>query len=158
MGDTIKMPGGGGYDIKVVRKKDIIDCIDANIIDKDIMLAFIERLEVDITNFLAQGRWTSLPYIGTLQLNAFKERIRRTENKELLQEGKDTLDKDQYVLFRKGLKQDIAKQVRQERIYRYITSQFVTKNRALYEGYVKSKGEAYARLACYTLSKMNVVV
>lgn len=157
MADTIKMPSGG-YDIKVVRKKDIIDCIDANIVDKDLMLAFIERLEVDITNFLSQGRWTTLPYIGTLQKSAFKEKMRSDETKELLKDAKETLDSDTYLLFRKGLEKDYAKQVRIERIYRYITSQVVTKNRKFYEAIVESKGEAFARLQCYTLAKMEVAV
>lgn len=157
MADTIKMPNKG-FDIKVVRKKDIIDCIDANIVDKDIMLAFIERLEVDITNFLAQGRWTTLPYIGTLQKSAFKEKMHSEDTKELLQEAKNTLDSDTYLLFRKGLEKDYAKQVKQERIYRYITSQVVTKNRKYYDALVKDKGEVFARLKCYTLCKMEVPV
>ena len=44
MNDTIKMPGGG-YDVKVVRKEEILRCIDSNILDKDIMLAFINQFD-----------------------------------------------------------------------------------------------------------------
>ena len=82
MNDTIKMPGGG-YDVKVVRKEDILRCIDSNILDKDIMLAFINQFEVDASNFLSQGRWTSLPYIGTLRKNQYKEALNSEEIKEL---------------------------------------------------------------------------
>ena len=57
------------------------------------MLAFINQFEVDATNFLSQGRWTSLPYIGTLRRNEYKERINSEEVKDLVDAAKETLDK-----------------------------------------------------------------
>ena len=91
MNDTIKMPGGG-YDVKVVRKEDILKCIDSNIVDKDVMLAFINQFEVDASNFLSQGRWTSLPYIGTLRKNQYKEALNSEEIKELDEAAKENLE------------------------------------------------------------------
>ena len=34
MADTYKFPGGG-YDVTVFKKQDVLDCIDKNILDKD---------------------------------------------------------------------------------------------------------------------------
>ena len=150
MGDTIKMPGGG-YDIKVVRKEDILECIDSNIVDKEVMLAFISQFEVDASNFLSQGRWTSLPYIGTLRKNQFKEAFKSKEISELNEAAKESLDKKKYILFRKDLKDQIAADIKRERIYRYSLSQVVKKNRRFYNYLEKTKGEKAARMICFTM-------
>lgn len=156
MNDTIKMPNGG-YDVKVVRKEDIIKCIDSNILDKDIMLAFINQFEVDASNFLAQGRWTSLPYVGTLRRNPYKEALNSEEVKELDEAAKENLDKDKYILFRKNLRDDIARALKRERLYKYTLSQVVTKNRDFYKYLEKTKGELVARVVCYTMFDLTSV-
>lgn len=150
MGDTIKMPGGG-YDIKVVRKEDILACIDSNFLDKDLMLEFINQFEVDATNFLKEGRWTSLPYIGTLRKNQYKEALRSKEVKELVEAAKETLDKDKYIIFKRDLKDDIAKSIKRERIYKYTLSQVVKKNKKFYDYLESKKGELIARVVCFTM-------
>lgn len=150
MSDTIKMPGGG-YDVKVVRKEDIVKCIDDNIVDKDIMLEFISQLEVDATNFLSEGRWTSLPYIGTIRKNKYKEIINSKEYKELDETAKENLDKNKYLVFKKDVRRDIAIHLKYERLYRYNTSIIAKKNRKFFNYLVERKGDAVARLICYSL-------
>ena len=154
MNDTIKMPGGG-YDVKVVRKEDILKCIDSNILDKDIMLAFINQFEVDASNFLSQGRWTSLPYIGTLRKNQYKEALNSEERKELDEAAKENLDKNKYILFRKDLRNDIAKSIKRERLYKYTLSQVVTKNKKFYDYVEQTKGELYARVICHSMYELT---
>ena len=156
MNDTIKLPDGG-YDVKVVRKEDILECIDSNILDKDVMLAFINQFEVDATNFLNQGRWTSLPYIGTLRKNQFKEALNSEENKELIEAAKENLDKNKYVLFRKNLRDDIARALKRERLYKYTLSQVVKKNKTFYDYLDKKKGEKIARVICYSMFELTSV-
>lgn len=156
MNDTIKMPGGG-YDIKVVRKEEILRCIDSNILDKDVMLAFINQFEVDASNFLSQGRWTSLPYIGTLRRNQYKEALNSEEIKELNEAAKENLDEDKYILFRKNLRNDIAKSIKRERIYKYILSQVVKKNKSFYNYLEKTKGEKIARVICFSMSELTSI-
>ncbi len=156
MNDTIKMPGGG-YDVKVVRKEDILKCIDSNILDKDIMLAFINQFEVDATNFLSQGRWTSLPYIGTLRKNQYKEAINSEEIKELDEAAKENLDRNKYLLFRKDLRNDINKAIKRERLYKYTLSRVLTKNRKFYEYLVETKGEKRARVICHSMFELTSV-
>ena len=147
MNDTIKMPGGG-YDVKVVRKEDILKCIDSNIVDKDIMLAFINQFEVDASNFLSQGRWTSLPYIGTLNSE---------EVKELDEIAKENLDRNKYILFRKDMRNDIAKSIKRERLYKYTLSQVVKKNKKFYDYLEKTKGEKIARVICYSMFELTSI-
>lgn len=150
------MPGGG-YDVKVVRKEDILKCIDSNILDKDVMLAFINQFEVDATNFLNQGRWTSLPYIGTLRKSQYKEAINSEENKELIEAAKESLDKNKYILFRKDLRNDIAKSLKRERLYKYTLSRVLTNNRKFYNYLDKTKGEKIARVICYSMFNLTSV-
>ena len=44
MADTYKFPGGG-YDVTVFKKQDVLDCIDKNILDKDKVQGLIDRLK-----------------------------------------------------------------------------------------------------------------
>lgn len=154
MEDTIKLPSGG-YDVKVVRKEDIIKCIDVNILDKDIMLAFINQFEVDASNFLAKGRWTSLPYIGTLRRSQYKEALNSNEIIELNEAAKENLDKDKYILFRKNLRDDIARGIKRERLYKYTLSQVVKKNKDFYDYLESTKGELIARVVCYSMFNLT---
>ena len=156
MNDTLKMPNGG-YDVKVVRKEDIIRCIDDNILDKDIMLEFINQFEVDAINFLGQGRWTSLPYIGTLRRNQFKEIVNSDEIRELDEAARETLDKSKYILFRKNLKDDIAKAIKRERIYKYTLSQVVKKNKEFYNYLLSTRGEYIARIVCFSMFELTSI-
>lgn len=156
MNDTVRMPDGG-YDIKIVRKEDIIKCIDSNILDKDIMLAFINQLELDARNFIEQGRWTSLPYIGTIRKNQYKEISRSKEVTELIDAARDTLDRDKYLLFRKNLKDEIAISIKHERLYKYKLSQVVKKNRSFYNRIEKRKGEKIARVVCYSFFELSFI-
>lgn len=148
---TIQLPGGG-YDIKVVRKEDIIDCIDTNIVDKDIALAIIEQIEVDATTFLKEGRWTTLPHIGTLRKNEYKEKLRSDDTRELIRDAKELLDKDKYILFRKNLKEDMIRSVKENRAFTYILSQLVKKNRKFFNYLIDKHGEDKARFIMYTLN------
>ena len=50
------------------KKQDILDCIDNNILDKEIALTLIEQLEIDAANFLKEGRWTGIHFIGNIRI------------------------------------------------------------------------------------------
>ena len=154
MNDTIKMPNGG-YDVKVVRKEEVLKCIDSNILDKDIMLAFINQFEIDASNFLSQGRWTSLPYIGTLRKNQYKELIESEKIRELDEAAKEKLDRNKYILFRKDLRNDIARAIKRERLYKYTLSQVVKKNKSFYNYIERTKGELYARVICHSMYELT---
>ena len=66
MTDTYKFPGGN--DVKVIRKEDIINTINCNIVDKEVALAIVKQCEVDAANFLRKGRWTGIPFMGSIKV------------------------------------------------------------------------------------------
>lgn len=155
MSDTFKFPNGG-YDVTVVRKQDIIDCLDANVIDKEVVLAVISQCELDAANFISSGRWTGIPFIGSIRVPKRVQRMRTKEVQDLLEEAKNVLDKDRYLVFRHQLNGDIDREQREERYYRYMVSHFVNNNRKFYNKLVKKEGEATAQFICYTLSNLTV--
>ena len=148
MADTYKFPGGG-YDVTVFKKQDVLDCIDKNILDKDVVLAFIEQLEVDAANFLKEGRWTGIPFIGNIRIPKLRQLEESPEQQALIAEAKENLDADKYILFRTQLGKENSKHIKQERYYRYITSIAISHNRRLYKKLCETKGEVYARLFLY---------
>ena len=148
MGDTYKFPGGG-YDVTVFKKQDVLDCIDKNILDKDVALAFIEQLEVDAANFLKEGRWTGIPFIGNIRIPKLRQLEESPEQQALIAEAKKNLDADKYILFRTQLGKENSKHIKQERYYRYITSIAVSHNRRLYKKLCEEKGEYFARIYLY---------
>ncbi len=154
MPDTFKFPNGG-YDVTICRKQDILDCIDKNIIDKDIALAIVEHCEFQAASFINEGRWAGIPFIGNIRVPKTTQALRSDENQALIEDAKNQLTKEQYVMFRKTLNKETAKQVKQDRYYRYITSIAVNKNKKLFRKLCDTKGEVYARL--YLYCSANVV-
>lgn len=145
MADTFKFPNGG-YDVTICRKKDILECIDKNILDKEIALAIVEDCEIQISNFIKEGRWAGIPFIGNIRISKTKELLKSDEQQALIAEAKENLGKEQYILFRKQLNRENTKKVSQERYYRFITSMAISNNKKLYKKLCKNHGEVYARL------------
>lgn len=148
MADTFKFPNGG-YDVTICRKQDIIDCIDKNIIDKDVAMAIVEHCESQAATFIKEGRWTGIPFIGNIRVPKTIQTLKSEEQQELIKDAKEQLNKEQYIMFRKKLHKENAKQIAQNRYYKYITSIAVNNNRKLYKKLCNTKGEVYARLFLY---------
>ena len=153
MQDTYKFPNG--YDVTVVRKQDIIDCLDDNIIDKDVVLAVINQLEVDSANFIQEGRWTGIPFIGNIRVPKRIQKLYSEEIQELIQEARETLPKDKYIFFRQQLSVELEKEEKKSRFTNYIISQFAAKHPKYYRQLVNEGGEAYAKFKCWTLSNLT---
>lgn len=156
MADLYKFPNGG-YEVEVVKKQDILDCIDENILDKDIALEIITQLEVDAANFIKEGRWTGIPYIGNIRIPKYKLLEQSSEQKELIAEAKENLDKDKYIIFRRQLTYNNKKQIKAQRYYDYVLSMAVNHNRKLFKTLSKEKGELYARIYLYSTSNVTAV-
>nr|DAG91696.1 MAG TPA: DNA binding protein [Crassvirales sp.] len=156
MSEQFKFPNGG-YEVTVLRKQDILDCINDNIIDKEIALAIVEQCEIDAATCLSQGRWTGLPYIANVQVPAHIQEFHKKENEELNDIAKDELEGKKYVMFRKELAAESAKHAKQERLYRYLVSIAVTSNRKLYKRLCDEKGEFYARIFLYACKNITAV-
>lgn len=148
MADTYKFPSGG-YDVTVFKKQDILDCIDKNILDKEIALAIVEQCEIDAANFLKQGRWTGIPFIGNIRIPKLRQLEESPEQQALIEEAKASLGSDKYILFRSQLGIENSRHIKQERYYKYITSIAISHNRRLYKKLCEEKGEYYARIYLY---------
>lgn len=154
MADTFKFPCGG-YEVKVLRKEDVLASIEENIIDKDVALAIVKRCEIDAANFLREGRWAGIPFMGNIRIPKTVQLLRSEETKAILDEAKETLDADKYILFRKSYANDIGKKVKTERFYKYVVSKFVGKNPKFFKIVAEKKGDYYARFLCYTLRDLS---
>lgn len=144
MADTYKFPGG--CDVKVVRKQDIINCINTNIVDKEVALAIIQQCETDAATFLRQGKWTGIPFIGSIRVNPISKLEKSKEQQELIDAAYNTVSTEQYVLFRKTLAANNEKRLKAQRYYNYVLASAVNKNRKLFKKMCKDKGEAYTRI------------
>ena len=116
MKDVYNFPNGG-YEVRIVRRSEVLEAIDKNIIDKDIALAIVERCELDCANFLKEGRWANIPYIGNIRIPKAKQLIKSEEQQTLISDAYDNLDTDSYLMFRKQLNQYNAQRARFEKSY-----------------------------------------
>lgn len=156
MAETFKFPHGG-YDVTVLRKQDILNCIDQNIIDKDIALTIVEQCEMDAANFIREGRWTGIPFMGSIRYPKAKQMADDPVQQALIEEAKATLDRQQYIIFRRELTTENAKYIKNTRYYNYIVSTAVTKNRLLYKKLCATKGELYARIFLYATKHITAI-
>lgn len=154
MSDIFKFPKG--YEVKVLRKEDVIASINANIIDKDVALEIVRKCELDAANFLREGRWASIPFIGSIRIPKTTKKFTSAETKAILEEAESALDRDKYLIFRKSIANDIGKQVKIERYYRYIVSKFAGKNTKTFKKFANKYGDVVARIICYTLSELSI--
>lgn len=145
MADVFKFPNDG-YEVIVCKKHDILACIDENIVDKDIALAIVEQCEADAIEFIEQGRWAGIPFIGSIRIPKHKQLERSPEQQALIEEAKQNLTKEQYIVFRKNLSVENKIQAKNERYFNYITSIAINNNRKLYKKLCTEKGEHYARI------------
>lgn len=154
--DTYKFPGG--KDVTVVRKQDVIECINTNIIDKEVALAIIEQCEIDAANFLRQGRWTGIPFIGNIRASKVSALHKTKEQQELIDYVRNNSSIEHYVLFRKNLAADNEKRVKATKHFNYVLAMAVTRNRQGFKKLCKDRGEKYARIhyfLTYTITAVD---
>lgn len=154
MADTFNFPCGG-YEVRVLRKEDVLACIDSNIIDKDVALAIVKKCEIDAANFLREGRWAGIPFIGNIRIPKTVQNFMTEETKAIFKEAEENLDRQKYILFRKQYSTEVGKRVKIERYYRYVVSRFVGRNQKFFKNVSKKYGDEYARFLCYTLSTIT---
>lgn len=156
MPTTNKFPNGG-YDVKVLRKEDVIKCIDDNIIDKDIALTLIKRLEIDAATVVQQGGWAGIPHLGSLRIPLHKKLARTEESVELVKEAWNTLDKQRYILFRKDLAGEYKKREKNERFFKYCVSMMANKNKILYKELIDTKGLDWTNVFMYVCREFEPI-
>lgn len=143
------------YEVIVYKRQDIIDCIEKNFTDKDVVLACIEKCEKDAALFLQEGKWTGIPFIGNIRIPKSVAMEKSKEQKELIDDAKNVLSKDKYMLFRRELRQDNYINSKKDTYYKYVLSKIITKNRKLYNKICNIKGEFYAKTFLYTCMELT---
>lgn len=146
-----------GYQVTVLRKQDVLKCIDENIIDKEIALEIVRRCEIDATDFLKQGRWAGIPFLGNIRIPKIVQTFLAEDTQQLMAEAKENLDEHKYLLFRRQFATDAVKREDRERLYKYELSKFVGKNLKFFRKLAAKHGEKLARVKCFTLRNMTIV-
>ena len=155
MQDTYKFPGG--KDVKVVRKEDIINTINTNIVDTEVALAIVRQCEVDAVNFMKKGRLTGIPFMGTIKVPDTVRMSQTEEQKDLILAAMETTTNEQFVMFRRNLAYDNKIKIKARKYYNYVLSLSVAKNRNQFKKMCKEKGEAYARIHFFLLYSVTSV-
>jgi len=146
-----------GYDVDIARKKDVLDAIENNIIDKDIALAIITNCEQNCARFIQEGKWAGIPFMGNFRPRETKIALNSKENKELLDTAKTNMSNEEYLLFRKDLIRDNAIIVKNTRLLHYQASKVSIKNKKLYNAIAAAKGSAYATIIMYSFKDPYLV-
>ena len=155
MQDTYKFPGG--KDVKVVRKEDIINTINTNIVDTEVALAIVRQCEVDAVNFMKKGRLTGIPFMGTIKIPDTVRMSQTQEQRDLIVAAMETTTNEQFVMFRRNLAYDNKIKIKARKYYNYVLSLSVAKNRNQFKKMCKEKGESYARLHFFLLYSVTSV-
>lgn len=146
MAETINFPNGG-FEIIVVKRKDILDCINANIKDKEIMEELISNLEITADKYLSEGNKISIPFIGTIRKSPAK--LLDKKNKQLYKDATKFLNKKDYILLRKSMAKENDRILRYARFYKYQVGVIIRNHISEYRRLVDSKGELKAKLTMY---------
>ena len=155
MQDTYKFPGG--KDVKIVRKEDIINTINTNIVDTEVALAIVKQCEIDAVNFMKKGRLTGIPFMGTIKVPDTVRMSQTKEQKDLILAAMETTTNEQFVMFRRNLAYDNKVKIKARKYYNYVLSLSVAKNRNQFKKMCKEKGEAYARIHFFLLYSVTSV-
>ena len=156
MSQKMRFPNGG-YDVNVVRKQEILNCIDDNIIDKEIALDLIKQLEIDATTYINDGKWTGLPFIGNIRVPKYRQMFQSENTRILKESASELLDKERYILFKKNLAADVQKRAKIDRYYKYILSQVMNKNMKVFRLWAKKYGDLEARIKLLTCHEMRTL-
>ena len=155
MQDTYKFPGG--KDVKIVRKEDIINTINTNIVDTEVALAIVKQCEIDAVNFMKKGRLTGIPFMGTIKVPDTIRMSQTKEQKDLILAAMETNTNEQFVMFRRNLVYDNKIKIKARKYYNYVLSLSVAKNRNQFKKMCKERGEAYARIHFFLLYSVTSV-
>lgn len=155
MDEIFKFPNG--HDVVVVRKQGILDCIDDNIIDKEIALEIVRRCELDCITFLNQGRWASIPFLGNIRVPKDKQLLKSEEQQSMISSARENYGLDEYVMFRRQLAEDNEKKIRTEREFNYKVSTMANRYPKLFKNVVAKVGIHAAKVVLFGIANANVV-
>lgn len=157
MASVVRFPGSGGYDVTIIRKQDVLDCIDSNIIDKEVALDLISKLEIDATTLISAGYKANFPYLGSISYPEVSKLLHSPEVKDNIMNARKILDKESYIMFRKKVAKDIAIKTGYERYYKWRVAGLVKHQNKKFKELAAEKGEAFARFYLFSVANLCAV-
>ena len=134
-----------GYQLEVVRPKDIYNTIGFNDFDDiEICKSIITQLESKAAEVLAQGGTIALPYIGRLRKPLVKQELNK--QRHLLKVARSVMDKEDYKQYKKELYAECVDKIASEDEKRLIKRRLIALNRKRYIQKYKLFGENNANL------------
>lgn len=152
---TYKFPNGN--DVHVYKREDIVNCINWNITDSEVALALIADCEKQCADFIRQGKWASVPFIGNFRIPKHVALEQSEEQQKIIKGAAEVLTNKDYILFRQQLARDNATQIAKQRFFNYEVSKLVSKNNRLYNKLHKRLSEAKLHIMFYGFRKPNYV-
>lgn len=146
-----------GYDVEVVKKEDVLACIDNNILDKEIALELISQLEIDAGEALVQGKWVGFPKLGSFRLSPNQKYSFNESQKKIIADVKAVLPKDKYIMFRKQFAIENIEKRKINRVFNYILTISINRNKELYKKLCAEKGERWADIYMYSIRSIKAV-
>lgn len=140
-----KFPWGmNPENVTLVNKHDVLKTIDDNIIDKQIALELVTQLELDLGGYVATGVAAGIPYVGRLKQRTGSLALKMHSDE--LDAAKQTMDREQFIMFRKELVFEEVSKANYNRLYKYEVSMLANKraNRRSYWNLVDEIGAARA--------------
>lgn len=150
-----KFPNGN--DIVVVNKQDILDCIDKNIVDKEVLELILSRIEIDATNFIRNGYWTGIPFLGNIRIPKGIQLENSEENVKLREAAKASLDKEHYYMFRRDLFRDNAKRIKFQTYYQYELVKAINRNPKEYKRLCNKYSSYRAKILMFSRIELTAV-
>lgn len=138
----------GGYEVKLVRKEDILKTIDDNILDKDVARELINNIETKaekIINESIEG-WVSIPYFGSMRRPKTIKLKVDPEFRAAAEHIYATKSKEEFVMFMKNSYNDHTAQLHYNAYFNKLVSRYARLYPIKYRQYYSDKGEHYARL------------
>lgn len=156
MSRIVKFPGG--FDVTVVEKDDILQTIDDNIVDKEVLTEILSNLESDMYQFLKEGKWIGVPFLGNIRVPKYLQVIRSEEAQELIEEARVNLNPENYRTFRRNFGRYVTTQINNDRFYNYIISINTNRYKNYYK-YIKRFYNRYnVRFYIYSASNLDYFV
>lgn len=104
MSKTIHFPGGG-YEVTLLHKDDILKTIDENIIDKEVAYAFVADCEKRCAEYLAEGKWGAIPFMGNFRILKGKILVANKIRAELEKLGVEEIPYEEYSEIKRTMMQ-----------------------------------------------------
>lgn len=155
MAHTNRFPNGGN-DITIVNKKDILDCIDKNIVDKEVLELMLNRLEIDATNFLNNGYWTGIPFLGNIRIPKGIQMENSPENVKIREAARAALDDQHYYMFRKELFKDNARRIKFQTYFQYELVKAINREPKIYKRIAAKYGNSIAKVIMFCRTRLEI--